>query len=275
MARLACGDVSGAMNLLKRDSDHVVVTQAVIDQLKGKFLQPDQPNDVLTDAARRDDLRQTILAAEETDDISLTVDDIEAGLSRLNLNRAAAGDGCLPEAIKLIQVGALRQLVERITKGQAPESFLDHLFGGRVVPVPKKDGSARPVTVVSSLSKLISNCFVVKFQATVRERCGNRPFGLGQKSGTELAAAGVIIYLRSDGTCVIQLDLKNAFHQMDRAQALEMLKLLYPEFWKPIALMYCRGNKMVLPRDQTGQAPEVIELPARRPHVFGHHVRHD
>ena len=38
------------------------------------------------------------------------------------------------------------------------------------------------------------------------------------------------------------------------------LKLLYPEFWKPIALTYCRGNKMVLPRDQTGQAPEVIEM---------------
>ena len=260
MARLACGDVSGAMSLLKRDSDQVMVTQAVIDQLKGKFLQPEQPNDVLTDAARRDDLRQTILAAEETDDINLTVDDIEAGLSRLNLNRAAAGDGCLPEAIKLIQVGALRQLVERITKGQAPESFLDYTFGGRVVPVTKKDGSARPVTVVASLSKLISNCYVAKFQATVLERCGDRQFALGQKNGTELAAAPVIIYLGKDGMCVIQLDLKNAFHQMDRGKALEMLKLLYPEFWKPIALMYCRGNKMVLPRDQTGQAPEVIEM---------------
>ena len=40
---------------------------------------------------------------------------------------------------------------------------------------------------------------------------------------------------------------------MDRAKALELLKLLYPE-WKPIALMYCCGNKMVLPRDQTGRA---------------------
>jgi hypothetical protein len=118
MARLACGDVSGAMNMLKRDTDNVVVTRAVLDQLQEKFLQPEQDNDVLTDAVRRDDLRQTILAAEETDDINLTIADIEEGLSRLNLNRAAAGDGCLPEAMKLIQVDALRQLVERITKGK-------------------------------------------------------------------------------------------------------------------------------------------------------------
>ena len=60
------------------------------------------------------------------DDINLTLDDIEVGLSRLKLKRAAAGDGCLPEALRLIQVGVLRQL----TKGQAPESFLGYHFGG-------------------------------------------------------------------------------------------------------------------------------------------------
>ena len=99
--------------MLKRDSDQVMVTQAVIDQLKGRFLQPEQPNDVVADAVWRDDLRQTILATEETDDINLTVDDIEAGLSRLKLNRAAAGDGCLPIALKLIQVAALRNASPR------------------------------------------------------------------------------------------------------------------------------------------------------------------
>lgn len=260
MARLASGDISSAMQLTERDSAPVKVTRSVLDQLEAKFPVPED-GDMFHTEQRRVDLLKEILEEATMGPIEVTPLDLQAALSKLRCNRAAGGDGTTPEAIKLIQLEALVGVVSRIVKAEAPKAFLDHLFGGRVAPIPKSDGTPRPVSVAASLSKLISNIFAGKMVAAVQSKCGERQMALGQSGGTELVAAAVMAYFQKfPNGCMVQLDLKNAFHCIDRQKMLELFRQEYPEFWKPVGLVYGRANKMVMPRDGTGKEPEVVDM---------------
>ena len=157
----------------------------------------------------------------------------QTALDKYKMNRAAAGDGTTPEAIKLVGADALTPVLQQMIDGNAPKEFLDFAYGGRIVPVPKKNGSIRPVSVVTALGKLASNLIASGLRTAVREICGTRQLGLGQPSGTELVAAVGKAYLEANpGARLIQLNVRNAFHMIDREKMLEMIKIHYPSFWK-------------------------------------------
>ena len=77
----------------------------------------------------------------------------QTALDKYTMNRAAAGDGTTPKALKLVGADALTPVLQQMIDGNVPKEGLDFVYRGRMVPVPKKNGSIRPVSVVTALGK--------------------------------------------------------------------------------------------------------------------------
>ena len=149
-----------------------------------------------------------------------------------------------PEHLQMLQ--SLANLCSSFAWGRLPEDACVLLASARLIPLGKKDGGVRPIAVGETIRRLAGKILVSRYQSDLSQQF--RPFqlGVGQKGGSEIIIHRIRDWLQSAGSdeVLLQLDFKNAFNSLSRAQMLPAILQRCPLFYR--YAVACYGKPVTL-----------------------------
>ena len=154
---------------------------------------------------------------------------------------AAGPSGMRPEHFKAIfkstsaniverSLVALVKLVNVMAAGKVPDSVAPYLCGARLHAAKKKDNTLRPIAVGNLLRRLVAKCFSTALASKAAALLGPQQLGVGVRGGCEAIAHAVRKVVEEDpAKWVLQVDLINAYNNVDRGVVLEETARHFPE----------------------------------------------
>ena len=125
---------------------------------------------------------------------------------------------------------ALVKLVNVMAAGKVPDSVAPYLCGARLHAAKKKDDTLRPIAVGNLLRRLVAKCFSTALASRAAALLGPQQLGVGVRGGCEAIAHTVRKVVEEDPSkWVLQVDLINAYNQVDRGVVLEETARHFPE----------------------------------------------
>jgi hypothetical protein len=121
-------------------------------------------------------------------------DDVMAALKSFNQHSGAGPSGLRPWALRQALgpaysdqvVAHLTTLVNLLNKGQVPHDVQPWLCGALLMALPKKDGSARPISVGETLRRLTAKVLCKSSQDAAREYLCPLQIGVALPLGAEV-----------------------------------------------------------------------------------------
>lgn len=238
-AKLADGDVSGALRLIVSDDVIAPNNQDTLDSLKQKHpIHPEPTN-----------------YPDHTIDIPQMIP-IEEEVSRaiMSFRKGSAGglDSLRPQILKdLLHVqngDAGRKLLEAITalttvilSGEVPSSICPYFYGASLTALMKKTGGIRPIAVGTTWRRLSAKIACRRVASVLSNLFLPNQLGVGIPNGAEAGAHAARIYYtsRHNGVRVfLKIDVKNAFNEIRRDALLRKVKSTVPEIYKFVEQCY-------------------------------------
>jgi hypothetical protein len=129
---------------------------------------------------------------------------------------------------------AVTSLVNLLAAGKLPPSITPIFCGANLYAAAKKDGGFRPIAVGEIFRRLVSKCLAFEFAPRAAEYLKPLQMGVGVRAGCE-AIVHAFCSLLEDPTLqdhskwVLQVDLENAFNQVDRSHLFAEVRQHFPE----------------------------------------------
>ena len=144
-------------------------------------------------------------------------------------------------------LGALTLLIE--TMARNPRAAFKTIAKARMVGIPKKETQIRPIGITSVLRRIWGKVVLADVGRAVSEHLLNSnpqaaQLAVGVRGGTQ--TAGIIIHALRDanaGHATLQLDVKNAFNELDRGAMLKAAKQFGPSLYGFAAALYGNGKQ--------------------------------
>ena len=125
-----------------------------------------------------------------------------------------------------------------------------YLCGARLHAAKKKDNSLRPIALGNLIRRLVSKCFSSALASRAAALLGPHQLGVGTKGGCEAIAHAVRQVVREDpNKWVLQVDLINAYNQVDRGTVLEETARHFPEYLAWAITCYGSPSKLKFGKD--------------------------
>ena len=138
---------------------------------------------------------------------------------------------------------AITRLVNVLAAGGLPEAAAPYFCGARLYAGNKKSGGIRPIAVGYILRRLTSKCFSYVLADKAARLLAPLQVGVGVPGGCDAVVHTVRAIVEdpnipADTRSVLQVDLINAFHSVDRATAYKEIRELFPEVAKWLKSTY-------------------------------------
>lgn len=169
------------------------------------------------------------------DCMSLTPEDVAAGIAKLNRGSAAGWTGwtfqaihaiCTDEANQMECLKAISLMFNKMLRNQIPSKLWT---SSRSTMIPKTAGGWRPLGIGEAWYRLLSKCIVLKVSTSVGHKLCPLQLGVGISGGCEIAGRAAQLAIDSNPNLVaINLDLTNAFGTMSRKKMFRGMKEFCP-----------------------------------------------
>lgn len=238
-AKLADGDVSGALRLLVSDDVIAPNNQETSISLKQKHPIHPEPTNYPDHTL---EIPQIIPTEEE---VSRAI---------LSFRKGSAGglDSLKPQILKdLLHVqngDAGKKLLEAITalttvilSGEVPTSICPYLYGASLTALMKKNGGIRPIAVGNTWRRLSAKIACRRVASVLSNLFLPNQLGVGIPNGAEAGSHAARIYYTSKHNGVrvfLKIDVKNAFNEIRRDALLWKVKSTVPEIYKFVEQCY-------------------------------------
>ena len=156
---------------------------------------------------------------------------------------AAGSDGVTPQHLKdLISVGAdcslirqLSELVNLMLDGSLPVEVNEIIYGADLIALKKRDGSARPIAVGYTLSRLAAKCANTHAVAKLSPLLAPIQLGVGVHGTRRCQSRGTctrrwVTSMATDAV-LVKLDFANAFNTLRRDSLLKVVARSIPELY--------------------------------------------
>jgi hypothetical protein len=189
--------------------------------------------------------------------IRISKDDVMAAIKSFKKNAAPGRSGL--RASHLINcvagnsdfISNLTKIIQSMIDGKVPIVLAPLIAGGPLIPLLKKDGGIRPITIGEILKRITSKIAlrktVKKFQALTE----GIQLGVGIKNGIEAVIHCLNNAIRSefinDDDLAILVDFSNAFNLIDRQPIIDTVQAHLPEISKWVQFLYCSASYLFLP----------------------------
>ena len=188
--------------------------------------------------------------------LSFNAEQVRKAVMSFRKGSAPGPDGLRAEhlkvAIKLSTPGrqgaaeeALVKLVNVMAAGGVPDDVAPFLCGARLHAGNKKDGGIRPIAVGNILRRLTAKCISRELSKKAANFLSPHQMGVGVRGGIEAIVHTVRQVMEEDKDAfLMQLDLVNAYNQVDRDHAFKEVEEHFPEMLKWV--MTCYKNQAQL-----------------------------
>ena len=144
----------------------------------------------------------------------------------------------------LVQLTSLCNLLAR---GDAPESFAQHLAGASLMALEKPGGGVRPIAIGEVLRRLVAKCFCNTFEKEAHTYLWPKQIGVAAPLGAEVGSQTVRQWCErniSSGNKVLFIaDFENAFNTIDRGKFLREVRHHLPGLSRWAEWCYGRPSK--------------------------------
>jgi len=234
-AKLADGDVRGAIRLLTSDDSIAPNTDATRASLLEKHPPHPQPSDFP-------------LPPEETTptEYALEPKEVEAAIRSFPPGSAGGLDALRPQLLKDLLtssagdaaaslLGSLTCLMSLVLAGKVPASFCPVFYGASLTALRKKCGGIRPVAVGNTWRRLAAKIVCTRITPALSGRFSPHQLGVGVRGGAEAGAHAARTYFTArhhTPKAFLKVDFRNAFNEIRRDNLLQAVKESLPE-WYP------------------------------------------
>ena len=181
----------------------------------------------------------------EADNLKFLPADVKKAVNSFKAGSAPGPTGLRAEHLKealsasathlsMKALNALTSLVNNLSVGKLPAEVSECFSGARLFAGRKKDGGFRPIAVGNILRRLTSKCIMNAVSAKAAAILRPFQFGVGVKGGCEAVIHSLNSFLKNpevldNEKIFLQVDLKNAFNEVERKVAFETIRELLPE----------------------------------------------
>ena len=244
-AKLAAGDVRGAVRIASSDDSIALPTVDILDKLREKH-PPRHPQTIVPPAPTNDDICARLTPQ------------IVARAIRSFPNGSAGGpDRLLPQHLKDLsstsngEAGArLLQAItdfanEIVLKAKVPDQLTPYFYGSNLIALRKKDGGIRPIAVGNTLRRLIAKACVFTLGDDIGAFFFPNQLGCGTARGAEIAGHAARRYSElAAGNVLLKIDFKNAFNTVRRDFLLAKVKSSFPAIYPFVYQAYSSDSKL-------------------------------
>ena len=148
---------------------------------------------------------------------------------------------------------ALATLARNLCTEYVDPSSIEALVASRLIPLDKGGGGVRPIGVGEVVRRVISKSVMKVVKPDVMSASGSLQLCAGQPSGSEAAIHAMRnIFDEDDTEAILLIDASNAFNSLNRAAALNNIRILCPmvatyainTYRLPIRLFVLGGQEM-------------------------------
>ena len=125
----------------------------------------------------------------------------------------------------------LTAFVNQCLQGYLPQHLQQHLCGGRLIPLIKKDGGVRPLVVGELMRTLVSKCALKEVTPQLAQLQPHQ-IGVGRAGPVILAAVQTVkswVRTLQPGEIILKVDISNAYNSIDRAACLRGVSRYCPD----------------------------------------------
>ena len=139
---------------------------------------------------------------------------------------------------------ALAVFINHVLSGNVPPAVQPIFFGATLIPLRKKEGGVRPITVGQILRRLVAKCIGLHVIHSVGGSLSPLQVGCGVPLGCEAAAHAARIYLKNipSDHILMKFDFQNAFNSLRRDKMLNAVKNVVPEIFEFVSSAYARPS---------------------------------
>ncbi|OXA58286.1 Retrovirus-related Pol polyprotein from type-2 retrotransposable element R2DM [Folsomia candida] len=245
-AKLADGDVRGAIRLLTSDDTIAPNNQETLDALITKH--PPHPEPTYFPNAPD---KAEVLAPVDPKEVLIAISSFAPG-------SAGGLDSLRPQILKDLVISengepatnllnAMLKFLDLVLRGDVPKSICPIFFGASMTALRKKTGGIRPVAVGNTWRRLISKIAVARMSSTLVEIFSPHQLGVGIKGGAEAAAHAARIYWNyshDSPKAFLKLDFRNAFNEIRRDTLLQIIREKFPNFYRFVSQAYSSPSEI-------------------------------
>ena len=138
---------------------------------------------------------------------------------------------------------------------------IEPLVASLLIPLDKGEGAVRPIGVGEIIRRISGKCVMMVAKKDVVDASGSLQLRAGQKSGSESAIHAMHAIFEADDTdAVLLIDASNALNAVNRAAALDNIRVLCPVIatyaintYRPPARLFITGGKEIVSVEGTTQ----------------------
>ena len=246
-AKLADGDVRGAVRLLSSDTGIAPNCQETLNKLKERH--PRSPPDIRLINPPDPDTESCLVATPEM--VLKAVNTFPAG-------SAGGPDGLRPQHIKDLLafssgdarhklLGSLTDLINLVLGGNVNLNVIPFVFGANLTALSKKNGDVRPIAVGNTIRRIAGKICSKSIQELLGNMLQPIQLGFGTKGGCEAAVHVVrdFIYSQTALRVIFKADFSNAFNTIRRDALMEKVKLYVPSVYGYVYQAYASETSLM------------------------------
>lgn len=140
---------------------------------------------------------------------------------------------------------AIANLTKILCQDDIPSEWTEELFAGRLIPLEKKGGGVRPIGIGEVLRRIIAKSVSSILNADIQRAAGTLQTCSGVEAGIEAAIHSMRKTFEKDTSeCMLLVDAKNAFNNLNRSVALNNVRETCPSFHRYLNNSYKAPAKL-------------------------------
>ena len=237
-AKVAEGDITGAIRLLCSDDTLAPFNQSTLSLLKEKH--PDHP----TPEVFPEDPNSVPLVG--------TVEEIQKAIFSFPAGSAGGLDAFRPQILKELSniqssvfadsfLNSLTNVCNLMLAGKIPADVCPLIYGASLTALNKKTGGIRPIAVGNTLRRLTGKVACFKIAQSLGVRLQPKQLGFAVKGGVEAGAHAARKYFNFSHDQIkvfLKVDFLNAFNMIRRDKLLQQVSSKLPELFPFINQCY-------------------------------------
>lgn len=237
-AKVADGDVRGAIRVLSSESGIIYPSSTTYDALVDKHPSPSRP------------LHFPDPPAPDSPCLSVSDSMVLKAISHFPNGSASGIDGIRPQHLKDLTsksagdsgirlLHSITRLCNFILAGKIIPEIWPHFFGASLIAINKKYGGIRPIAIGNTFRRLIAKLACSAFKEEMGLYLRPQQLGFGTANGCEAIIHTVRTFLhqhRASNNILLKIDFRNAFNVIERDSMLDIAQnkvpLLYAFLWQ-------------------------------------------
>ncbi|XP_047029514.1 uncharacterized protein LOC124637199 [Helicoverpa zea] len=207
--------------------------------------------------AASDDLSFPDPPAPDSDNLSITANQLCAAVGSFRSGSAGGLDGLTPQHLKDLTCSSageagesllkeLTALINLMLSGNVNGAVIDVLYGANLCALRKKDGGIRPIAVGCTYRRIAAKFGCAYYKETLAAKFQPLQLGFGSKGGCEAAVHALSTYVNSGkGEVILKVDIRNAFNSVNRDTLLTEVKNEIPKLYKFLWQCYRHSTKLL------------------------------